>query len=105
LKNPLSHKAKYTQILSATKQNGSPLHTVLKKPKITKLFHDVQIKMAFCTQNTIQNILKPDTQTDKCKRCGIYQREVPVHKSISDKQKEHLIFDIKNAFTPSETAT
>jgi hypothetical protein len=38
-----------------------------------KLFHDTQIKIAFHTQNTIQNTLKPPTKTDNYNRSNIYQ--------------------------------
>jgi hypothetical protein len=38
-----------------------------------KLFDDTQIKIAFRTQSTIQNILKPHTQTGKYNRSGIYE--------------------------------
>jgi hypothetical protein len=41
--------------------------------KIAKLFHDAEINKAFRTQNTIQNIPKPNTQVDKCRKGGIYQ--------------------------------
>jgi hypothetical protein len=41
--------------------------------KITKLFRDTQIKIAFRTKNTIQNILKPQPHIDKYSRSGIYQ--------------------------------
>jgi hypothetical protein len=40
--------------------------------KITKLFKDMQIKIAFRTQNTIQNIIKQHPRTDKYNRSGIY---------------------------------
>jgi hypothetical protein len=40
--------------------------------RITKLFQDTQVKVAFCTQNTIQNILKPHAQTDKYNRSDIF---------------------------------
>jgi hypothetical protein len=32
--------------------------------KITRLFRDTEMKIAFRTKNTIQNILRPHTQTD-----------------------------------------
>jgi hypothetical protein len=38
-----------------------------------KLFKETQIKVAFQTRNTIQNIVKPYPQTDKYKKNGIYQ--------------------------------
>jgi hypothetical protein len=40
---------------------------------ITKLFQDTRIKIAFHTQNMIQNILKPHEQTDKYDGSGIYE--------------------------------
>jgi hypothetical protein len=36
-----------------------------QRRKLTQLFKDTHIKIAFKTKNTIQNILKPYTQTDK----------------------------------------
>jgi hypothetical protein len=39
--------------------------------KLTHLFKDTHIKVAFKTKNTIQNILKPYTQTDKCEKNGV----------------------------------
>jgi hypothetical protein len=41
--------------------------------KITKLFRDTEIKIASRTRNTIQNIVRPTTQTDKYGKSGIYQ--------------------------------
>jgi hypothetical protein len=41
--------------------------------QITKLFKDTQLKIAFRTRNTINNILKHHTQTDKYNNSGIYQ--------------------------------
>jgi hypothetical protein len=41
--------------------------------RITKVFQDMRVKIAFRTQNTIQNILKPQEQRDKYSRSGIYQ--------------------------------
>jgi hypothetical protein len=40
--------------------------------KSTKLFKDEQIKIAFRTQNTIQNIVKHE-RTDEYNKSGIYQ--------------------------------
>jgi hypothetical protein len=41
--------------------------------KITKFFKKTQIKVAFRTQNTIQNIVKLHSQIDKYEKSGIYQ--------------------------------
>jgi hypothetical protein len=41
--------------------------------KITKLFRDTHIQIAFRTQNTIENILKYKTKTDIYNKSGIYQ--------------------------------
>jgi hypothetical protein len=39
--------------------------------QITKLFKNTQLRVAFRTQNTINNIVKHHTQTDKCN--GMYR--------------------------------
>jgi hypothetical protein len=41
--------------------------------QITKLFKDTQLKVAFRTRNTINNILKHYAQIDKYNNSGIYQ--------------------------------
>jgi hypothetical protein len=41
--------------------------------KITNLFRDTEIKIAFRTRNTVQNTIKPPTQTDKYEKSGICQ--------------------------------
>jgi hypothetical protein len=41
--------------------------------KITRLFKDTNIKIAFQTKNTIQNILRHHTQTNKYNGNGVYQ--------------------------------
>jgi hypothetical protein len=41
--------------------------------KITKLFKNTKIKIAFRTRNTIQNIVKQHPQKDKYNDSGIYQ--------------------------------
>jgi hypothetical protein len=41
--------------------------------KIAKLFKEAQIKSAFRTRNTIQNVVKPHLQIDKYEKSGIYQ--------------------------------
>jgi hypothetical protein len=40
--------------------------------KITKLFRDTKLKIAYRTKNTIQNILKLQHQIEKYNKCGIY---------------------------------
>jgi hypothetical protein len=44
-----------------------------ERRKITILFKETQIKVAFRTRNTIQNIVKPHSQRDKYEKSGIYQ--------------------------------
>jgi hypothetical protein len=46
------------------------IHSVFR---LFKLFRDTEIKIAFKTRNTIQNTIKPLTQTDKYGKSGIYQ--------------------------------
>jgi hypothetical protein len=41
--------------------------------QITKLFKNTQMRAAFLTKNTISNILKHNTQTDKYNNSAIYQ--------------------------------
>jgi hypothetical protein len=48
-----------------------------RNKKITKLFKDMQIRIAFRTQNTIQNIIKQHPRTGKYNRSGIYQMKCP----------------------------
>jgi hypothetical protein len=40
---------------------------------ITNLFRDTEVKIAFRTRYTIQNILKPQPKIDKYNKSGIYQ--------------------------------
>ncbi|PNF33207.1 hypothetical protein B7P43_G11691 [Cryptotermes secundus] len=72
--------------------------------KIKRLFRDTKIKLAFSTQNTIQNILKPKSQMDKYNRSGIYQikcLDCPLKyagqtgRTFKTRYKEH-IHDIKS---------
>jgi hypothetical protein len=41
--------------------------------QVTKIFKDTQLKIAFRTQNTIKNILRHKTKTEKYDNSGIYQ--------------------------------
>jgi hypothetical protein len=54
-----------------TKKKGPYLHIVEKKT--TKILKNTQLRAAFCTKNTISNILKQHTQTDKYNNSSIYQ--------------------------------
>ncbi|PNF31380.1 hypothetical protein B7P43_G10054 [Cryptotermes secundus] len=72
--------------------------------KITKLFKDTQIKVAFRTRNTIENILKQKPQIDKYNKSGIYQMkcvDCPLKyigqtgRTFNTRYKEH-IHDIRN---------
>jgi hypothetical protein len=72
--------------------------------KLTHLFKDARIKIAFKTKNTIQNILKPYTQKDKYEKNGVYQMtcmSCPMKyigqtgRPFNTRYKEH-IRDIKN---------
>jgi hypothetical protein len=71
---------------SNNQSNSSPpqneIQTLSTKKEIGCLYiqqqrskknHKTLIKIAFCTQNTIQNILKPHSQTSKYGRSGIYK--------------------------------
>jgi hypothetical protein len=71
---------------------------------ITKLFQDTKLKVAFCTQNTIQNIVRPQPQINKYNRSGIYQMkclDCPVEyvgqteRTLNPRYMEH-IYDIKS---------
>jgi hypothetical protein len=77
--------------------------------KLTQLFRDTYIKIAFKTKNTIQNILKPYTQTDKYEKNGVYQMKCmscpmkyigQTGRPFNTRHKEH-IRDIKNNNTKS----
>jgi hypothetical protein len=61
----MTHNTKKTKWASFT-YNGKEIR------KIKKLFKDTELKIAFRTRNTIQNI-GPTTQTDKYEKSGIYQ--------------------------------
>jgi hypothetical protein len=41
--------------------------------KITKLFQDMKLEVAFCTQNIIQNILRLQPEINNYNSSGIYQ--------------------------------
>jgi hypothetical protein len=41
--------------------------------QITKIFKDTQLNLAFRTQNTVENILRHKTKTEKCDNSGVYQ--------------------------------
>jgi hypothetical protein len=41
--------------------------------QITKIFKDTQLSVAFRTQNTIENILRQKTETEKYDNSGVYQ--------------------------------
>jgi hypothetical protein len=70
-----SHKKGSAHIDTQTQKTQWATFTYSGKEvrKITKLFRDTQIKIAFRTTNTIQNILKHQPPTDKFNRSGIYQ--------------------------------
>jgi hypothetical protein len=72
--------------------------------KITKLFRDTHIRVAFRTRNTIENTLKYKPKTDKYNKRGIYQMkcmECPrryvgqTGRTFSIRYKEH-IHDIRS---------
>jgi hypothetical protein len=51
-------------------------------------------------------MLKPQPQTDKYSKSGIYQIKcLDCHQNTSDKQEEHSTPGIKNTFMTSETTT
>lgn len=63
---PPPTKAKCTRWFTTTKNKMRPIYVQLKRSKgITKLFRDTLIKRSFRTQNIIQQILQPNSQTDK----------------------------------------
>jgi hypothetical protein len=72
--------------------------------KITKLFKDTKLKIAYRTQNTIQNILKPQSTIEKYNNSGIYLmkcNECPLKyigqtgRNFNTRYKEH-IYSIKS---------
>jgi hypothetical protein len=75
-----------------------------EKYKLLKAFKNMRIKIALHTQNTIQNILKPQIQTDKYNRSDIYQIKClefslnyigQTGRTFSIRYKEH-IYAIRN---------
>jgi hypothetical protein len=71
---------------------------------IVKLLRNTKVKVAFRTQNTIQNILKPKSQIEKYSRSGIYQMkcmDCPMKyigqtgRTFNTRYKEH-IHDIRS---------
>jgi hypothetical protein len=72
-------KTKHMNILNTTKKKRSlskkrdHFYILRKRRQITKLFKNTQLRVAFHTQDTINNILKHHAQTDKYNISGIYQ--------------------------------
>jgi hypothetical protein len=71
--------------------------------KITRLFKYTKLKIAYRTKNTTQNILKPQPQTEKYSKSGIYQmkcNDCPLKyigqmgRTFNTRFKEH-IYNIK----------
>jgi hypothetical protein len=94
LKNPFPHRKKTHTITPNTRK---PSHTAVRR--ITELFRHTQIRTAFRTQNTVQNILKLHTQRDKYGRSGIYQMKYlncplkyigQTGRTLSIRCKEHI---------------
>jgi hypothetical protein len=74
--SPAKTKTKYNADLQHQKTKWVTFTYNGKEEKLQKFFR-TQIKAAFRTRNTIQNILKPWPQTDKYSRSGIYQMKCP----------------------------
>jgi hypothetical protein len=83
-----------------------PITKSSKQKFITKLFKGTQIKVAFCTQNTIQNTLKHHIQTDKYNNSGTCQMkclDCPLKyirqtgRTFSIQHKEHIHTIINNS--------
>jgi hypothetical protein len=75
-----------------------------RSERITKLFRDKSLKVAFRTRGTVHNILKPKPQIDKYSRSGIYQMkcmDCPLKyigqtgRTFNTRYKEH-IHDIRS---------
>jgi hypothetical protein len=67
--------------------------------KITGLFKDIHMKIAFKTKNTIRNILRLNTATDKYEKSGVYQMKCmscslkyigQTGRSFNTRYKEHI---------------
>jgi hypothetical protein len=69
---PPFHKNNIQTLTLNRKHNQPPSYTAAST-KNHKLFQDINIKIAFCKQITIQKALRPHTQTDKYITSGIYQ--------------------------------
>jgi hypothetical protein len=104
-KNP-SLKNKTHTITPNTKKTKWVTFTYSGKEvrKITKLFRDMQIRITFRIQNTVQNVLKAHTQTGKYNRSGINQMKClafplkyrgQTERTLNTRYKEH-IQDVRN---------
>jgi hypothetical protein len=76
--NITQKKLKQKQNPHTDKQNQKPKWVTFRyngkeTRKITKLFRDTKLKIAYRTKNTVQNILKILPKTEKYNKCGIYQ--------------------------------
>jgi hypothetical protein len=67
--------------------------------KMTMLFRDTELKVAFCTPNTIQNIFRPQPQINNCNKNAIYQMkcmDCPMEyvgqtgRTFNTRYKEHI---------------
>jgi chromosome condensin MukBEF complex kleisin-like MukF subunit len=67
--------------------------------EIAKIFKETNIKIAFRTKNTIQNLVKPRLQQDECENSGVYQMrcmDCPLKyigqtgRTFKTKYKEHI---------------
>jgi hypothetical protein len=83
-------------------QNGPSLHRYSSREvrQITKIFKDAQLNIASRTQNTIENILRHNTKTEKYDNSGVYQMKClncPLRyigqtvRTFKVRYKEHII--------------
>jgi hypothetical protein len=78
-------------------------HNGKETRNITKLFRDTKLKIAFRTNNTIQNVLSSQPQINQYNKCGIYQLRCKDYsmkyvgqtgRTFNTRYKEH-IYNIK----------
>jgi hypothetical protein len=68
--------------------------------KVTKLFRDTKLKVAYCTRNTISNILKSKPHKNKYDRSEINcMKCLDCPKNILDKREEPSVPDIRSIYT------
>jgi hypothetical protein len=80
--------------------------------KVTNLVEDTNIKVAFCTRNTIQDILRPRPQIDKYNRSCNYRMkcmDCPLKyvrqtgRTFNTRYKEHTLSEVVTVTQDTQT--